>query len=241
MKKFLIIADIAGQYDALLRLVDLVPKDTILISVGDMCDRGPQSKEVINFFKDDKDRIALAGNHELMMLDWLRGVHTEYASAWLRNGGDTTVLSYSGLTMEQLREMSWWEVENRAKEFKVPEETLEWIDELPIAIELEGNDESLFISHAPLSGYEDLFKKIRASEPLNCIDKNVATWVRGVPDPVENMLQVFGHNSNWGLYEFTKDDKPFAICIDQSRSGKLTGFLWPEKKVIEVPYEKEAV
>ena len=51
-EEYLIIGDISGQYEALINLVKQAP-NTIPVSVGDLIDRGPDSKKVINFFKDN--------------------------------------------------------------------------------------------------------------------------------------------------------------------------------------------
>ena len=48
MESFNVIGDIAGQFKALEALVKKMPKGD-LICVGDLCDRGPQSKEVYDF------------------------------------------------------------------------------------------------------------------------------------------------------------------------------------------------
>ena len=62
-----IISDIAGNYKTLMALLEKMPQDEEIISVGDMVDRGPRSKEVIEFFMNNENATAIMGNHEHMM------------------------------------------------------------------------------------------------------------------------------------------------------------------------------
>ena len=47
MQKHYIIGDIHGEYKILLKLIAKLPKDAKLIFVGDLIDRGLQSREII--------------------------------------------------------------------------------------------------------------------------------------------------------------------------------------------------
>lgn len=69
MSRHIIIGDIHGCYDELLELLDRAgtTADDIIVSVGDLVDRGPQSPEVWRFFRERCARgraIVLMGNHE---------------------------------------------------------------------------------------------------------------------------------------------------------------------------------
>jgi len=65
MRKF-IIGDIHGCYDELMELVEKVglTTDDLLISLGDIVDRGNKSKEVYEYFLNRPDSVVLIGNHE---------------------------------------------------------------------------------------------------------------------------------------------------------------------------------
>jgi hypothetical protein len=54
--KYLVISDIAGQYDTLLALIKQVPEYDYILAVGDICDRGLQNKEVVDFFYICRDK-----------------------------------------------------------------------------------------------------------------------------------------------------------------------------------------
>lgn len=65
MRKF-IIGDIHGCYDELMELVEMVglTDDDLLISLGDIVDRGNKSKEVYEYFLNRPNSVVLIGNHE---------------------------------------------------------------------------------------------------------------------------------------------------------------------------------
>ncbi|MDD0851914.1 metallophosphoesterase [Halobacteriovorax sp. GB3] len=68
-----IFGDIHGCYDELVALIEKctehhkkhAPEETLrFISCGDLIDRGPKSKEVIDLFIENENFFAIAGNHE---------------------------------------------------------------------------------------------------------------------------------------------------------------------------------
>jgi serine/threonine protein phosphatase 1 len=66
MKKTIIIGDIHGCYDELMALLEKigVTDADVIISLGDIVDRGNHSKKVYEFFKNRPNAIVLMGNHE---------------------------------------------------------------------------------------------------------------------------------------------------------------------------------
>lgn len=69
-------------------------EDYVHLFVGDYIDRGPDSKEVIDFLlevKQDRKTVFLRGNHELMLLHSLK---TGSSRNWMMNGGQSTLDSY---------------------------------------------------------------------------------------------------------------------------------------------------
>lgn len=98
MGKIFAIGDIHGCFDKLEALMGILDinfgKDTLLF-VGDYIDRGPRSKEVVDYMIDlgrQHDRVVfLKGNHEFLLERYLKGTETHM---FLANGGDTTLESY---------------------------------------------------------------------------------------------------------------------------------------------------
>lgn len=65
MKTF-VVGDIHGCYDELIELIQKagINEEDILLSLGDIIDRGPMSKEVYHFFKNRTNSKVIMGNHE---------------------------------------------------------------------------------------------------------------------------------------------------------------------------------
>jgi serine/threonine protein phosphatase 1 len=62
----IIIGDIHGCFDELCALFDRVAlsADDVVVSVGDLVDRGPKPGEVVRWFQDRAGAVVLMGNHE---------------------------------------------------------------------------------------------------------------------------------------------------------------------------------
>ncbi len=99
MERIFAIGDIHGCLDkliALMGIIDMDPKKDTLVFIGDYIDRGPQSKEVVDYLIDlvrQQSRVIfLKGNHEQMLELYLSGADR---SSFLANGGHATLSSYS--------------------------------------------------------------------------------------------------------------------------------------------------
>ncbi len=96
--RYLAVGDIHGCFTALASLAAYVPfkPDDTLITLGDVVDRGPATRAVVEWLIAYGKRaplVALRGNHEVMMLQAAaqRG-HMEY---WKECGGDIALASYA--------------------------------------------------------------------------------------------------------------------------------------------------
>ncbi|ACU59249.1 metallophosphoesterase [Chitinophaga pinensis] len=66
MSRTFVVGDIHGCFDELIQLTDLMglqPED-LLLSVGDIVDRGAKSREVYEYFRNRPNSKVLMGNHE---------------------------------------------------------------------------------------------------------------------------------------------------------------------------------
>lgn len=102
---FYVLADIHGQAAGLDHALDLIAadggRDAPLYILGDLVDRGPDSRGVIDRLLAGLDRgrdwRVLRGNHDQMFLDMLQdqGADAAAVEQWVdANGGDTTLASY---------------------------------------------------------------------------------------------------------------------------------------------------
>ncbi|MBC7104770.1 MAG: serine/threonine protein phosphatase, partial [Firmicutes bacterium] len=111
--RILVMADIHGYHEALVRLLrqaDYRPGVDLLVLLGDYIDRGPQGVEVVATVRElvAAGAVALKGNHEQMLLDYLTGDLEE--SVYLWNGGAPTLAGYRLAGREVLlSDLSWME------------------------------------------------------------------------------------------------------------------------------------
>jgi hypothetical protein len=119
-----VISDIAGNALTLQALIAKMPAGTVL-SVGDMIDSGPRSREVVEFFMNGGE--AIRGNHEDLCLDHYRPAGHYEHGVWHWNGGGATEKSWDG---------------------RVPDSALDWMAGLPLYKEIEADGKRFFVSHA---------------------------------------------------------------------------------------------
>jgi serine/threonine protein phosphatase 1 len=116
------VGDIHGRLDLLDRLLERIRSDAaghvrtrkVVVFLGDLVDRGPHSKEVVDRLMDgvpagrdwaDFKFVVLRGNHESTMLDFLKD--ESVGPMWLRNGGLATIYSYLGFMPDHLPGPVW--------------------------------------------------------------------------------------------------------------------------------------
>lgn len=102
-KRVYAVGDIHGRLDLFRALVEAIeaddaeraPAETLVILLGDLVDRGPDSRGVIDLAREWQERRRvriLFGNHEEMFLRSMADI--EMFRHFLRHGGRETVLSY---------------------------------------------------------------------------------------------------------------------------------------------------
>jgi serine/threonine protein phosphatase 1 len=140
------IGDIHGRLDLLHELLTLIEQDSAavgkarktLIFVGDYVDRGPDSRGVVELLSarlpDEFDAHFLKGNHEQFLLDFLDD--PTWLDAWLRNGGEPTLLSYGvdvgGLERRRAEPRAWREAFQEA----IPERHLHFLRNLELQYQI---------------------------------------------------------------------------------------------------------
>lgn len=110
--RLIAIADIHGCSKTFRRLifevVQLTKHDSLYL-LGDMIDRGPDSKGVIDTILELQvsgyDVNILRGNHEQMLLTYIQEPYYTNLARWLANGGDATLDSYGVSQAEDLTEL----------------------------------------------------------------------------------------------------------------------------------------
>lgn len=88
-KNIYVVGDIHGCYDLLIEELNLARFDNttdLLISVGDLIDRGTQNLECLNLINQSWFK-AVRGNHEQMAIEGLLDNNLDMLDCWIRNGG----------------------------------------------------------------------------------------------------------------------------------------------------------
>lgn len=205
-----IIGDIAGRYDELMLLLQKMPKADLTIAVGDLIDRGPKSREVLEWFMNNQDKaIAIYGNHEDMMVQFVRNPDDwNNRSIWLYNGGKTTLESFR----------------DQQGHIDIPLEIIEFIEKCPMW--WKNND--LIISHAPINFNIDAYS---LPDQYNKINSHFFFWNRMPPNKrvSEHLYHIYGHNGEHRSHSDHSGE--YAFCIDNSHNSELTGMHWPSKEI----------
>jgi len=100
MTRTYVIPDVHGRFDLFEAAIQtILEKDPgTIICLGDYVDRGPQSKEVLNWLQQPAPTgwkiIKLKGNHEDMMYGALIDLDAGCRETWLGNGGIATLRQY---------------------------------------------------------------------------------------------------------------------------------------------------
>ncbi|MGP6146112.1 metallophosphoesterase family protein [Jeotgalibaca sp. A122] len=95
-EKLFVIGDLHGEYEMLKELLKKWDRnDQQLLFIGDLADRGPNSKsciELVQYLVQNEGAICLTGNHEQIFLNFLRHPDS-YFGNYLINGGGNTISS----------------------------------------------------------------------------------------------------------------------------------------------------
>ncbi len=135
------IGDLHGRLDLLRDILRRLNDDvdrrgrcpTRVVLLGDMIDRGPSSRQLVDFVRGLQSRtstvVALCGNHEEMLLKSAEGNGT-VQQVWVENGGDATLQSY-GIDPVQFMQLEP-QVRGRVLERTLGTDTLAWLNSLPL-------------------------------------------------------------------------------------------------------------
>jgi serine/threonine protein phosphatase 1 len=200
----IVIGDVHGHYKGLMKLIEAIAptSDDQVYFLGDLIDRGPDSSQVVDFVKSNNYQCLL-GNHEQMLLNILTGenISTPAMQAWLYGGGQATIASY--------------------KDAYIPDEHLEWLQSLPLYLDL-GN---IWLTHA---GVDPELSLTQQTADQCC-------WIRdefhSIPYPYfSDKLIIIGHTITFtfpGVTPGKLAQGPGWLDIDTGayhpRSGWLTG------------------
>lgn len=214
------IGDIHGCFDplkALMRTIESYRKDVEdieYIFIGDYIDRGPSTKQVLDFLIDFKaKKTFLMGNHEHMLLVYYKGskVYQSVGEAWLRknNGGLRTLQDLDpNSSFDQEQGISVHsEIENKPGRFVLDCKYEMFFNSLKFSqvreLELSGKRYRLLFSHSvpnrriPIQDLIDCdsyeaFDELNAQ--YNIPPEKMNLWNRDfLTEPIDSTVLIHGH------------------------------------------------
>ncbi|MEA3228971.1 MAG: metallophosphoesterase [Campylobacterota bacterium] len=193
MSKTYVIGDVHGEYKTVVALVRKLPKDAEIVFVGDLIDRGSNSREVIEFVRKNGYRCVL-GNHEEFMIEYgksfvkhyPKSANSSFLHTWYNNGGDATLFSYA--LVKYTGGLTCIENEEGIQQFK---DDMEWLKTLPLYIELPNkiNNKPVVITHASCG---DVWHHHNSPNGVE-IFREYALWNRKNPKEDSEIFNIFGH------------------------------------------------
>jgi serine/threonine protein phosphatase 1 len=222
MKSRICIGDVHGCFLTLIALVDKLPKDVPISICGDLIDRGPRSREVVQWCIDNKIDVVM-GNHEEMMA-------TNNKDVWLRNGGYECLESYGCQVVQTGHDSSsiYFPEEEMSKIYN---EHVEYIKNLPLVIEypdvVNAEGRYLVVSHSNLVNMWKSYKK----DPDHHYFKQNVLW--GRPNTIKDATDIYNIHGHTPIENGPKIKVPFAnidtgCCFPHFKGlGTLTALQYP--------------
>jgi serine/threonine protein phosphatase 1 len=221
-----VIGDIHGRVDLLDALLRELPREAAIVVVGDLCDRGPSTREVIARLID-RGATGARGNHDEWFTVWAQGRGFDRAA--LGFGGEATLTSYGSVGKGQ-REID-------AEGALVPREHLTFLESLTHAVDLRVGDERYWVIHAGIPSTTS-FAGLTVDGVVPWLVKNRPADLLWAFNDAETMSPVdrpviMGH-----VPRARPIDTGDSIAIDTGagtrRYGKLTAVVLPERRFVSV-------
>ena len=253
----LFIGDIAGRYEELKELVGKFPNHRI-IALGDLQDRGPDSKKVLDFLMQNNIE-ALYGNHEEMFLDFITNdfYTQDFWLTFIMNGGIPTLRSYVDFDEDDLvkRTSMYYHIYTRTYEYRYdfrykPKDffktesykknknfVYKLLNDLNIIRSKIDKKYINYIKSLPRYIKEKDFLATHAPVIEDFANVNVYgsnfLWNR-IP-PIERPYnQIYGHNTKKSFKQFSKT---FSCCVDDSGNNRLNALDYSTKQFVFVEYK----
>lgn len=153
-----VVGDIHGSFRQLMQILlkmDFDFKKDRLFSVGDLCDRGPHSDEVLKWM-DYKWFIPVIGNHETLVLGYAQKLIN--FDILIKVGAD------------------WWFEMEEDKQERI----IDYFEKLPIALEIETDYGKVGVVHAtcPTNSWEDFKLGLSGEEGYKYANKAIWTYAK---------------------------------------------------------------
>ncbi len=235
----IVIGDVHGCYKTLLALLEKIPKDQDIVFVGDLIDRGPSSKDVVELVKSKY--MSVMGNHEEMMInaceyDPEQSLWGNYSAMrdFIRNGGEETLKSY-GIDWTSDFKGLLESIKNNPK----LQEHLQWMSNMPEIIEFENvkNDQGLklVVTH---SSAHSVYHRLDSQDTYQqWVNRGALLWNR-LPNiqAIPGVFNIFGHTpheDNPRIRTCYANIDTGACYVAYKAHGVLTAIQYPEMIVYQ--------
>jgi serine/threonine protein phosphatase 1 len=218
-----------------MELFKQLPANAIPVFVGDLCDRGADSKSVVSFIKEN-NYLCVKGNHEDIMIG-LFGKNARQSFGWMsdfvhwknHNGGQQTLESY-GIDST---------LSSSLEDNILFQEHIAWMETLPVYLELDAVDKDgqrLLVSHSTAATGFLQFKNVPYSPLAQHQFEQLLMWERKpMPKKIPGFFNIYGHTP--------QRKKPTVrehfACIDggvyskHGEYGKMYALQFPEMVTFE--------
>lgn len=191
-----VIGDVHGCYKELMAMIETIEArddDALFYFVGDFVDRGPETKKVLDWciehVKKDGKFQSVLGNHEDMILDWYHHQYLPYSL--LRKSETDLHIPHTHYDFAYVIKENDLDDEQKLKPY------MDWMESLPLYIDLCINDKQYRIVHAWSDFKED--------------SKFVCVWTRNIKGNFENDVTII-HGHTPTITHYYEGDSQGKIC-----------------------------
>ncbi|CAA6810851.1 MAG: Serine/threonine protein phosphatase [uncultured Sulfurovum sp.] len=229
-----IIGDVHGEYPMLLALIKKLPRNAKLIFVGDLVNRGRQSREVVEFARNHAHAVV-KGNHEGYLLEHGKNIlkaletkdDTNLNNLWNYIGGVQMLWSYK--LLRRSKDNTFKIIRNQ-EGIDALKNDLAWIKNLPLYLELgDVRDYPLpvVISHGSIGDYWHL----KESHPDTF--EMYALSNRTPPSTHSPIFNIYGHEVVSNVVQGENFISLDTGC-GKYHNGKLSAYCLETEEVVEV-------
>lgn len=213
---FTAFGDIHGRADLLEKVLSSDWKGR-LVFVGDYIDRGPDSAAVLALLSARTDIVAMAGNHEQMIVRFLEEP-IRYGANWLRNGGNATLESFGVTVPEDLADPAVLRRAAMALSSAMGTELVRWLQTRPLSWR-SGNVAVVHAGADPALPMEDQSARVLlwGHPDFHKVRREDGTWV------------VHGHTI---VSDPRNHDGRISIDTGAYATGRLTGATVSEGTIV---------
>ena len=205
MKKYFCVADCHSFFTEMMEALnkegfDINNPDHIFVSIGDLFDRGNESREMLEFVNSipSERKILIRGNHEVLMRqmlcrDWPRSIDKRNGT-W-QTACDLTQVDKAEVMEKMRKNAAWWKYYHNTKWYEVVGDYILVHGWIPSEGHYTYDGSSAHINAIPMDKWDEIDDEMW---------ENYFTWYNGMEmwnyqSRIEGKTVICGHwNTSWG-------------------------------------------